>query len=641
MNSPVLIEFLPSDSSSENITFSKKLLVLSGSEFQFQEELDQKVYQFGDTIQNDYGKLIFKTTPSLHTNYYGLGLLVSYIPVISASAQLLGNLSIVPTNKEASVLQLTMRDSDLARAKFVLEELLKQHNEDAIDDKNHVAKNTSDFITSRISFVLTELSDVEGLTQEFKQDNSLTDIVSDARMKQEAMSRNDAFGDEYRNRIILTELLLAELNSKANEAGLIPMNLGLVSDKVDELIHNHNELALEYERVLKFSGREHPHLSDLFGKLVSAKANIIESLEIALGAMKTRLRQIEIQDSKIKNEIREMPSHERVFRDMQRQQQVKESLYLYLLQKREEANIALAVTVSNLRIIDLPYGSDAPISPNTGMITIGFLSAGIIIPIILIYLIVFFDSKVRSKKDLTALDIPYLGEIPEMNVPRHPIFSAKDRSLDSESFRIVKANLGFILSESNPGGKVVFISSTISQEGKSFIGINIAEALSASGKSVVLVGADLRHPKLHKYLNIELSSGLSSYLSDINSSFSDAIVQFPDKFSFSLMGSGPVPPNPNELLGSDRMMDLLAQLRLKYDYIIVDTAPVGLVSDLNVISDLADATIFIVRANHLEKRQLSVLQSLKDSNRMKCLCLLLNAYNPKNSADYGYGYGYG
>ena len=642
LNSPVLMEFIPSDSASESLAFSEKIIVLSQEEYKFDDNPEDVHYRFGDTVQLNYGRAILKTTPWLQETYFGLGLLIQYVPVVKCSMQFLSQLSVTSLDEDASVLKLNLKDYDLARATFILEELLRQHNADAIDDKNQIAKNTSDFISGRIDFVLNELSGVEGAAENFKEEHSLTDIVTDTKMRQEALARNNDISEEYRNRLVLTELLMSEVMSKSNDAGLIPSNLGLSSERTDELIQNYNVMALEYERILKNSGAQHPVLKDMFGKLVSAKANIIESLKISVDALKERIRQMEFKENQLKNEIREVPRHERVFRDIQRQQQVKESLYLYLLEKREEANIALAVTVSNLRIIDPPYGADVSISPKKGIIYMASGFVGLVLPMLLIYLWIVLDSKVRSKKDLSFLGIPFLGEIPVLEVKSYPVFSESDRSVASECFRLIKSNLDYMLSNTEKGrGKVLFVSSTISNEGKSLIGINLAAALAASGKSVILMGTDLRHPKLVKYLGIKEKMGLSNFLSDESISM-DAIIQsMPENFTFSLITSGPIPPNPSELLASDRMKDFMKYLKGRFDYVVVDTAPIGLVSDTLTMSEIADAVVYVVRANLLDKRELSVLDEMNQKKRFKNLCLVLNAYEAHRSNDYGYGYGYG
>jgi capsular exopolysaccharide synthesis family protein len=335
-----------------------------------------------------------------------------------------------------------------------------------------------------------------------------------------------------------------------------------------------------------------------------------------LKSLKIKLEGLTKYARGINSKIQDVPTFERAFRDIQRQQQIKESLYLYLLQKREETNIALAVTVANAKTIDAAYSNKEKISPKYKLVYAFSLLFGLLIPIAVLYLIESLNTKVKSKKDVGNLSVPYLGEIPDMKVQgSNLIYSNTDRSINSEAFRMLRTNIDFLCAGMPESPRVIGITSSIGKEGKSFLSINLAESLHFTGKKTILIGTDLRQPKLSQYLKIDDPKGLSYYLAKQGATVQEVVRSGGEAFHFDLIASGPLPPNPSEMLMSNRFRELVEELKKNYDYIIVDTAPIGLVSDAYHIAQQLDCFVYIINTKLIRKSQLEVIQALHDDKR--------------------------
>ena len=352
---------------------------------------------------------------------------------------------------------------------------------------------------------------------------------------------------------------------------------------------------------------------------------------------------LQSQKSKFENRLNELPTQERGFKDISRQQQTVETLYLFLLQKREELEIQAAATPANLKIIDHAYGSDDPVAPRKMIILLGAMIAGFLIPFGILYLKFLLDNKVHSRKDIEeALGAPILGEIP---ASEHPIIEENDRSSLAEAIRILRTNISFMLGAAKKNeSAVLYVTSTTSGEGKSFIATNLAKILSMSGKKVLLLGADIRSPKVLDYLGLShlqhTNIGITQYLVNPEMSVSNIVIQKPAPYNFDIIYSGYIAPNPAELLMNGHFADLIAYGRMQYDYVIVDTAPVSMVTDTLLIAEHADMTIYVTRANYLDRRLLNIPKELYEEGKLKNMAVVVNDVDFKRGYGYGYGYGY-
>ena len=638
---PIRLQLITPELPDSSQEFKWNLVPLSDSEYKLTNANTGEATQhlFGDTLRFEFGYGCFRTTQYFNSSHHNRDFITEIVSPEKLAIKFLENLKITPVNKDASVLKLVFKDGLPDRAIAVLNTLISIHNKHAIEDKNQISRNTANFINERIQFITDELAEVEGEVESFKRENKLTDIGSEADLMVSSGINAEQEMLECENEIALHKFLLEEMNNRNTIEDLLPANLGLKDESVNFMIWEYNKLVLEQNRLKATAGEKNPSTVALEPELTKLRNSLRSSFENTLKALNIKLTGLTKYARGINSKIQDVPTFERAFRDIQRQQQIKESLYLYLLQKREETNIALAVTVANAKTIDSGYSDKKKISPKYSIIYGASLLLGLLLPIVLIYLLESLNTKVKSKKDLANLTVPYLGEIPEMKVQSsHLVYSNTDRSINSEAFRMLRTNIEYLCAGIPDGSRVVGVTSTIGKEGKSFLSINLAESLHFAGKRTVLVGTDLRHPKLASYLGTEDPKGLSYYLAKPNADISEVMIKGGNTFHFDLIASGPVPPNPSEMLMGQRFNELLEQLRKTYDYIIIDTAPIGLVSDAYHISSLVDCFVYIINSKLIRKAQLEVIQALHESKRLPRMGVALNRY--KALRGYGYGYGY-
>jgi len=399
-------------------------------------------------------------------------------------------------------------------------------------------------------------------------------------------------------------------------------------------------LVLDRNRLLKNSSAINPVVVNINDQIVQLRSNLTTSLVNLKASVSLKIRALSTHERRINSKIASVPKQERVYRDIQRQQQIKEALYLYLLQKREETAISLAVTVANAKIIDPAYGSDTPVSPKRRVVLLAGLLMGLLLPAVVIYLIDLLDSKIHVQKDIESIKAPFLGEIPLMNKEEMGLAVNTSNNNLSEAFRILRTSVNFRLKKKDKGAQVVMISSTISGEGKSFVALNLAASLAISGKKVLLVGMDLRHPKLMEYLNLTYHKGLVNYLVNDIDRWESVLNKNVEVNNLDVLNSGDIPPNPAELLMEDTVGLFFEQASLQYDYVIVDTAPVGLVTDTVLINHFADLFVYICKANYSEKKAVGFIQNLVSDGKVKNMAMVLNGTDLKKGYGYGYGYGY-
>jgi tyrosine-protein kinase Etk/Wzc len=488
--------------------------------------------------------------------------------------------------------------------------------------------------------IAQELDGVEKDVEQFKTSNKLTDIETEAKLFIEGSSEYNKKSVEMDIQLNMVISML-EFIKKSNNSDLMPANI-ISSVYASGFLDSYNKLVLERNRILKSATAENPTVIKLEQQIASLKVNIAESLRRMQANLIIQKRDLKNQEGLLDSKIEEIPVQERQFRVIARQQKVKEELYLYLLQKREETAISLAATAPNARVIDAAKASNIPVSPKKVIIYLAAMLLGLLIPFGIIYIIDLLDTKVKNRFDISSrFDIPFLGDIPNAPNPNKVILST-DRSGTAEAIRIIRTNLDFMLNHVPEGtAKTIFVTSTIAGEGKTFLSVNLTATFSLSGKKVLLIGMDIRNPKLNEYLELPNVPGLTNYLSLPKAQINDFIVKS-DKFdAFYFLPPGKVPPNPTELLMNKKVDELFVQLKKEYDYIIVDTAPVSLVSDTLMLVKYADTFVYVVRANYLDKRMLHIPKNLYHENKLPNMALLINDTQTKKGYGYGYGYGYG
>jgi len=643
---PILINYLEQKSDFYNKSRSYQFLALSESTFQFEDlsgqgnvlEGNKKVFRYGEPVKTKYGTLVLNkslVSPAPYNEDVNpINIVISPLENVAESYR--ARLNVTPLSKTSSIVELSLVDPVLQKAEDFLDNLVRNYNEDAAADKNFISENTSKFIANRLALITDELDGVEQNVQNFKNANQVTDIETEAGLFIEGSNEYDKKGIEADIQLNVISSMV-DFIKKSKPSDLLPTNI--VSGEATELIGSYNQLVLDRNRILKSATEVNPTVIKLNEQLASLKSNVASSLSRMQSNLRIQKRDLNNQEGLLNQKIGKIPVQERQFRVIARQQKVKEELYLYLLQKREETAIALAATESVARVVDAAKGSDSPVAPKKNIIYLGALLLGILVPFGIIYIMDLLDTKIKSRLDLEGKTlIPFIGDVPTSETPSE-IIKSESRTSSAEALRIIRTNLEFMLTKVPDGqAKTIFLTSTFPKEGKTFVSANLAATFALSGKKVLLIGMDIRNPRLDEYLTLP-DRGVTNYLSSKNLVLEDLIVKYDGFEDFHVLPAGVIPPNPAELLMNKKVDTLFETLKKQYDYIIVDTAPVSLVTDTILIAKHADCFIYVARANFLEKRMLNIANTLYKEQKLPNMCLLLN--DTDTTKGYGYGYGYG
>ncbi len=511
-------------------------------------------------------------------------------------------------------------------------------------DKNEIAKKTSQFIDSRIEIITKELDSVESNKEVFKSSNRLTDIQAEAQIILENASEYNQKQMDVGTQLELSETMIDYMENSSKQ-DLLPSNIGIQSQEVAASVSNYNQLVLYRNKLLLNSTSKNPVVENVNSQLDQMRSNILSSLKNSSNSLKIAMNDINNQESILNSKISQVPAKEKIYRGIERQQTIKEQLYLFLLQQREEASITLAATSPKAKIVDSAYSSKMPVSPQTSLVYLGALLAGLLVPFMGIYGVNLLNTKVASRRDVERHlpTTPIVGEIPKIKRGESELIQHNDRSIMAEAYRILRTNLQYLfiskLEESN-AGKTLIVTSTIKGEGKTFVAFNLALTLALTGKKVVLVGADIRNPQLQRYLpdHLKNKKGLTEYIVYEDIQVEDVIAQSEYNSNLSIVLSGAIPPNPAELLMQKRATTFIDELKKQFDFIIMDTAPSMLVTDTILINKLADITLYVVRAGYTDKRLLDFPQDAIDDGRLSNVAMVLNNVTMNN---FGYGNKYG
>lgn len=649
-DTPISVNFMDKSNGFYQSTIDLNFTELTPTSFELNDQAENDAskvilstkneFQYEKPIMTKYGVLIISksgaTTRGTDYENKSIRILVSPLEDVVASFQ--GRLKVEPINKTSSVVSLSITDPVIKRAEDFLNNLTQIYNEDAAADKNFISENTSVFIANRLKLITQELDGVEQDVQSFKKANKLTDIESEAKLFIEGSNEYDKKGVETEIQLNVVSSML-NFMKKSTNSDLLPSNIIAGQGDASGLISSYNQLVLDRNRILKSATTANPSVIRLDQQISSLKNTVQSSLLRMQSNLNIQKRDLNSQEGMLNAKIGKIPVQERQFRVIARQQKVKEELYLYLLQKREETAISLSATEPNARVIDAAKGSKLPVSPKKNIIYLAGLLLGLLVPFGIIYTKDLLDTKIKSRLDLDGKTlIPFIGDLPTSDSPSE-IMKANSRTSSAEALRIIRTNLEFMLSKVPDGmAKTIFVTSTFPQEGKTFVSANLAATFALSGKKVLLIEMDIRSPRLDAYLNIP-DRGFTNYLSSNDVKLEDLIVKIDGYENFHVLPAGVIPPNPAELLMSSKVDMLFQTLKTQYDYIIVDTAPVSLVTDTLLIAKHANTFLYVARANFLEKRMLSIANDLYKEQKLPNMCLLLN--DTDSTKGYGYGYGYG
>lgn len=568
---------------------------------------------------------------------------IQFTSVSEKVSQLKNSIEISQLGKQSDIISLSINSANSKRSATILNEIINVFNNDGVQDRQLIHKRTIDFVNERYSSLSTELDSIESVKQLFKIDNDLIDLAVNSTISLEKSFESEESVFNVENQISITKLLI---NTLANDTlELLPTNMLTESSEINKLITEYNQKILDRKKLVSSAGSNNPSTKQIENTLYDFRSNIIFSLQNHLNQLKNYKNKLSNKSFKYSAEISNLPGKEKMLRNIERNQKVKEALYLYLLQKREEAEVNYAVTEPSIKVVEYAISDNTPISPNTGIIYLSALLIGILLPYFILYILFITNKKIYSKQQLIDLNLPLpiLGEIPDLkDQPNTTILSSSERSPLAESFRVLVSNLKFFKTTEKNSPDVTIVTSTVKGEGKTFTAVNLAYTKASLGKKVLLIGADLHNPQIHNYLDVNKDvNGLVNYLIDDNFNWKKAVLKSQTNINCDILIGGRIPPNPAQLLNNGNLRKLLNEAKEIYDHVIIDTPPCLLVSDTLSISELANLMLFVVRCGLTD---IDVLEFIKDSHKKGTIknnsMLVLNGLGANNSYGYGYAYNY-
>lgn len=566
-----------------------------------------------------------------------------YATIISptaAAANCKSRLSAKPVSKVTTIVRLDYNDTHIGRGMDFLNTLVALYNSDANDDKNEVASRTAEFIDGRIQIINQELGTTESQLASYKQKAGLTDLSSDAQLALQGNAEYAQKQAENATQLRLVQFLKEYIDNPANQMEVIPANIGLTDNALATVIGQYNEMLTERKRLLRTSNESNPAVVNLDASIQATRKNVQTSVSSVLKGLEITRHDLESQARKFEGKISNAPTQEKELLSITRQQEIKASLYLMLLQKREENAITLAATANNGRMIEEPLPG-GPVAPNGKTYYLLALVLGIGFPVVSIYLRNLLRFKIESRADVEKItDVPIVGDIPMADTQGTPIVVRENKNeLMEEVFRSVRTNIQYMLQE---GQKVILFTSTNSGEGKSFTAGNLACSFAFMGKKVVIVGLDIRKPGLNKVFQLSTpEKGITQYLANPEHIDLLSLCQVSTiSENLYILPGGNVPPNPTELVARQALDQAIETLKQHFDYVILDTAPIGMVTDTQLIARVADLSVYVCRADYTHKSHYVLINELKKEHKLPNLCTLLNGIN-MNKRQNGYYYGYG
>ena len=610
--------------------------------------------KMGEIARTPVGIIVLQATKYWKRNFTSDEIYVTKYPVKNIGNMYNSRLSVALSNKESTILDISIVDESKQRASNLLYKLIEVYNEQWLKDRNRVAESTFEFITQRLNTLSKELGDVDQKISDYKSQAMLPDMDAASSMYLTQSTKNNDQILTLRNQLSVARYIREYLADRSKYGQYLPTNTGVGSTGIESMIANYNKTVSARNEVLDNSSENTPLVQKFNNELKLQRQTIMHSLDNFIAQIQSQVGNWENTEAQTNEKLAAAPQQVKKLLSVGRQQKVKEALYIYLLQKREENELSKTYTAWNTRIIQPPTGSDAPSSPRKNIILLAALAIGIFIPTGLLFLRETLNHTVRGRADLEDMQTPLISEIPEMvnkkhwwqfkkkNVRRQVYVKSNSRDLINESFRILRTKLDYFLKSTGVSNKVIMLTSFNVGSGKSFISINLAKALSLKGAKVLAIDFDLRHASLSDFAK-HTDVGITSYLSNITDNIDECIQHDAVGRGLDILPIGIIPPNPSELLLSDKMKPMFDKLREEYDYIILDCPPIEIVADASIVKDCADVTLFIVRAGVMDRRILKDVEELYKNKVYKHMALILNGapYISGRYGNYRYGYGYG
>ncbi|WP_316811943.1 polysaccharide biosynthesis tyrosine autokinase [Pedobacter heparinus] len=620
--------------------YSKKPQIkpLNDTQFVLNDKDRRLVASYGETIQQPGYKIIVSKGPAI--NKYQGSVLINFKDLYKmAEAYNIAGLTIMPVVKEANTIKISLSDNIPQRGIDILTVLIDTYNKENVVKKNMIAVNTINFIDNRLKYLSEDLSVVEHDVENYKQDNMVTDVGMEAQM-------NVTKSGEYIQMLANTNVQLSVLASlerylKNNSLNLVPSSLSINNLTLNELTSKFNVIQQERTRMLRTSEEGNPLVQNLTAQLISLKANIQENLQNIKRGLIIERNNLQAMNSRFNSKIRMVPAVERGIQERNREQSVKASLYKYLLQKREETTLSLSGTLPTSQIIDRPAYSSLPVWPKQELIYLGACFIGCLLPGLVIYGRSVLNNKVTDVNEIQLLTgVPVLGVVNHIKKNETALIERNSRSTTSELFRYIRSNLHFM--NSGMPDQVMLITSCMKSEGKTFFAINLGITLASVNKRVVLLEFDMREPQLLNKMQLSSKTGITDYLLRADFPLDQLLANSRKYHDLLVVDCGPVPENPAELMMHPKIGQMVEELKARFDYVIIDTAPVGQVADAFSLSPYTDLSIYLVRYNYTDKLQLNILKDILYYKKLTNPLVVFNDAKPENNKMYGYGgYGYG
>lgn len=615
------------------------------------EDIDGEItVMLNDSVKTPVGKLMVKSTND--TDAFNAPIYVSRIGYQAATSAYSSNLSVALSDEKSTVINLSFNDVCIQRAEDILNTVIAVYNENWIKDKNQIAVSTSAFISDRLGVIEQELGNVDESISSYKSEHLLPDVQAAASMYMTQSSETNAQILALNTQLSMARYIRNYLTNATSKNQLLPANSGIESQGIEQQIANYNTMQLRRNDLVANSSEKNPLVIDMDQSLENMRHAIVTSIDNHITTLNTQLRSLQQSERQTTARIAANPSQGKYLLSVERQQKVKEALYLFLLQKREENELSQAFTAYNTRVITPPTGSFVPTAPKQTNILMAALAIGFLFPVVIILVRENFNTKVRGRKDLEILSLPFAGELPlayskrrgksKMKTEKNShmvVIQQGNRNIINEAFRVLRTNLEFMTGNKTDGKAPVFLFTSFNPgSGKTFLAINVAASFALKGKKVLVIDCDLRRASLSKYVGSP-HKGLSGYLGYQEDNFVDLILGVNEINGLDILPVGILPPNPTELLAEPRFKELVERMKGKYDYVFIDCPPVEIVADTQIIERVADRTIFVIRAGLLERDMLPELQKAYDEKRFKDMVVVLNGTEGSGSR-YGYRYGY-
>ena len=603
--------------------------------------------RYGDTLSTIHGPLVITLAENVSVPFS------QTIHVVHRSIQAATNsynrrfsASALNAKNYSDVLELTLTDQSPRRAEDVLDMVINVYNENWVEDRNQIAVSTSLFINDRLAAIEKDLGNVDTDISNYKSRNVLPDVSAVSSMYLSQSQEASRKQQELDNQLYTARYIRNNMSASQDVSRMLPSPASLNNASLSGQITKYNDLVLQRNNLVANSSERNPLVVEMDTNLRAMHATVLASLDDLINTLQAQMASLQQAEQRATSRLADNPRQSKYLLDLDRQQKVKESLYIFLLQKREENELSQAFTAYNTRIITTPHGPSAPTAPNTKRILLVAFLLGLLIPVGIEYLMMVTDTKVRGKKDIESVTAPFIGEVPQTGKrfkkgkQEQGSFVVKHNKRDAanEAFRVCRTNLEFVSRGSS--SRVVIITSFNPGSGKTYVSANLAAALAIKGTRVLLIDGDLRHASLSAMVGSP-KKGLSNYLAGEDIALDSLIVKAEEYESLEVLPVGTIPPNPSELVAGAKFASMVDTLKTKYDYVFIDCPPYNVVADTQIISELADRTIFIVRAGLLDKTMLAELEDLYQKGTLKNLSVLLNGTEIVSGRSYGYRYGYG